>query len=117
MRDVGNATGQIPDISSFTIQKATSGWQKLPSGLIIQWGTVDNGGSGTAGSTTLPIAFPSSFNGLTFGPMDSVNGGFTVACSSRTLNSFTAVIRDVSNAAYPHVPARLQTAIYWAFGY
>lgn len=36
---------------------APSGWQRLPSGLIIQWGVV-GGGTGTR---TFPIAFPTAF--------------------------------------------------------
>jgi hypothetical protein len=36
---------------------AASGYQKLPSGLIIQWGTATTNGSGQA-SVTFPLAFP-----------------------------------------------------------
>ena len=38
---------------------ATSGYQKLPSGLIIQWGLVTVAGSATSGTGSYPIAFPS----------------------------------------------------------
>lgn len=37
-RNVGTGSGQIPDMSSFASALSSSGYQKLPSGLIIQWG-------------------------------------------------------------------------------
>lgn len=45
---------------------SASGYQKLPGGLIVQWGIYDNGGYspnvGTSGPTvTLPIAFPNHY--------------------------------------------------------
>lgn len=48
----------------FPVSKAPSGWQKLPSGLIVQWGVGNLSSSGTTdivGAITLPIAFPSAF--------------------------------------------------------
>ncbi|MGF6641781.1 beta strand repeat-containing protein [Paraburkholderia sp. MM6662-R1] len=39
---------------------ATNGYQKLPSGLIIQWGQVPSNSSGVA-TLTLPIAFPNAY--------------------------------------------------------
>lgn len=50
-------------------QLATTGYQRLPSGLIIQWGnlTTDGGGNGTF---THPIAFPNT----RFSPIVSVAG-------------------------------------------
>ena len=38
-RDVGSGANQIPDMNDFTSSLTSPGWQKLPSGLIIQWGT------------------------------------------------------------------------------
>jgi hypothetical protein len=40
---------------------AASGYQKLPSGLIIQWGREALTTAGTAQSFSLPIAFPTGF--------------------------------------------------------
>lgn len=37
----------------------TNGYQKLPSGLIVQWGTITTGAGGTF-TWTFPIAFPNS---------------------------------------------------------
>lgn len=57
-RDVGTGTNQIPDMASFTGSKSANGWQKLPGGLILQWGNA----APTSGSTNIsfPIAFPQS---------------------------------------------------------
>lgn len=42
---------------------SSSGFQKLPGGLIIQWGLVTGISAGTAATVTLPVTFP---NGLMF---------------------------------------------------
>lgn len=57
----GGATGvSLSRMSGFGASKASSGYQKLPSGLIIQWG---NGVSNASGNITFtfPIAFPTMF--------------------------------------------------------
>lgn len=48
-----------------------NGWQKLPGGFIIQWGTSSTNASGLA-AVTLPIAFPNTF--ATFCPSAVVAG-------------------------------------------
>lgn len=40
---------------------AASGYQKLPSGLIIQWGSTGAGSASSDATQTIPIAFPSIF--------------------------------------------------------
>lgn len=60
-RNVGAGSGQIPDMSSFASALSSSGYQKLPSGLIIQWGAAVAGiGSdgGTGNVVSFPVAFP-----------------------------------------------------------
>ena len=59
-RDVGTGNNQIPDMSAFAGGPASS-YQKLPTGLIIQWGTSSNSTSTGQATATFPIAFP---NGL-----------------------------------------------------
>lgn len=56
-REVGTGTNQLPDMSSFSFS-ATAGYQKLPSGLVIQWGTIDVPSSPQDVTTYFPIAFP-----------------------------------------------------------
>ena len=63
-RDVGTGTNQIPDMGSFTSQKAgptSNGWQKLPGGLIVQWYTATHPADSTAWSYNFPIPFPNAF--------------------------------------------------------
>ena len=54
----------------FTSSKAANGYQKLPSGLIIQWGEVPSAtyakGTNTTVSITFPLAFPTSLFISTF---------------------------------------------------
>ncbi len=55
----------------------TTGWQKLPSGLIIQWGTVP-GGEGAIWSM-FPIKFPSALMSVITNPIIN-RGGVLVSC-------------------------------------
>ncbi|EJD2277785.1 phage tail protein [Escherichia coli] len=54
-RDVGNGSSQLPDMSLFASSLGTPGYQKLPSGLIIQWGLASGAASYTV---TFPVSFP-----------------------------------------------------------
>lgn len=62
LRDVGNGSNQIPDMSFFGMVMGHTGYQKLPSSMIIQWGTVSMDGNGNA-YATLPNAFPAGIHG------------------------------------------------------
>ncbi|WP_312063300.1 gp53-like domain-containing protein [Pantoea septica] len=57
-RNVGTGTNQIPDINSFTKSFGDNGYQKLPGGLIIQWGQSSLSDSNGLASATFPVAFP-----------------------------------------------------------
>ena len=64
-RDVGTSANQIPDMSAFASLLTTNGYQKLPSGLIIQWGSVNIPTTGLGSiDVTYPIAYPASFLGV-----------------------------------------------------
>lgn len=58
-RDVGTGTNQIPDMASFAASRSGPGYQKLPGGLIIQWGSIGSDSSGTV-TFTFPVAFPNA---------------------------------------------------------
>jgi len=47
-------------MSSFAWTTARNGYQKLPSGMIIQWGTIDSPLALVDGTTYFPIAFPTA---------------------------------------------------------
>ena len=59
-----NAVGgsvQLGSALKFGSSLSANGYQKLPSGLIIQWGNVLAVGAGSGAAATFPIAFPNSF--------------------------------------------------------
>ncbi|EFH4695633.1 phage tail protein [Escherichia coli] len=56
-RNVGNGQNQIPDMAAFASSLSSTGFQKLPSGLIIQWGIVSGASNYTV---TYPVTFPNS---------------------------------------------------------
>lgn len=75
------------------------GYQKLPSGLIIQWGyqgsalTVSGNYNLTSGNITLPIAFPNSFTGVFCNIIEADNGTlsgyYNITAKSNGLTGFT----------------------------
>ena len=84
--------GHLKSDSSFGNILAANGYQKLPSGLIIQWGTTSNTGDGI--SWTYPIAFPNAALSV-FANMQTDNGcatvqalGVAAASGSSTLSGF-----------------------------
>lgn len=83
---------------------ATSGYQKLPGGLIVQWGTgpFSTGGS----SVTFPIAFPTACVRI-FGFDDSSNVPKQFSATNKSTTGFTFYVNTGSAA----------NAGYWAIGY
>ncbi|HCP4471787.1 TPA: hypothetical protein ODO36_001724 [Escherichia coli] len=57
-RNVGTGANQIPDMGSFTLSVSGTGYQKLPSGFILQWGSIGAQGIAQDVVTHFPIAFP-----------------------------------------------------------
>ncbi len=105
-RDVGNGANQLPDMSNFAGSLGFNGYQKFPTGLIIQWGVFNvNGTSGAVGSTeiTFPIAFPAAFRHV--GALMSTNDpsqrftGFDIANTTTTKARFTYVT-PTANSIY-----------------
>lgn len=56
-------TGQSVDMSQFAKSHLANGYQKLPNGLIIQWGALTGTGADT-GTVTFPITFPTAVLGI-----------------------------------------------------
>jgi hypothetical protein len=86
-----------------------NGYQRLPSGLILQWGsfTTSNG----VGTATLPVSFPTSqFGGLAGGI--GYGGSYTFCVSSLTKTAITV------NSYASATGAAASVQIWWlAFGY
>ncbi|MDN7998038.1 hypothetical protein QZN00_12860 [Burkholderia multivorans] len=66
----------LPNSTYFSSSLATNGYQKLPSGLILQWGNVIPSSSNTLTTYSFPIAFPTAC--LTF-VCGAVNNGTSLA--------------------------------------
>lgn len=83
---------------------ASNGYQRLPGGLIIQWGntnSVDIGAGGATVSATFPIAFPGavlnvlgSENSTTFGNFSVVGATWTLTGANFALNEWAAVVQN-----------------------
>lgn len=74
--DLGNVLSELTSttkLSQFGASLSTNGYQYLPSGLIIQWGTHNVGA--TSGTITFPITFPNSVYSLTGSPVGNGAGG------------------------------------------
>ena len=87
-----------------TTSLAASGYQTLPSGLIIQWGVGSASNSGT--SNTLPIAFPTSHfvtivNHQGTDPSEATGSG-VVSATSLTTTTFTAYNSGATTPASIH---------------
>lgn len=57
-KNVGTGANQIPDMSFFQSVSSINGWNKLPNGLIEQWGSATVETSTNNVLVNLPIAFP-----------------------------------------------------------
>lgn len=74
-------------LSLFTQLLAANGYQKLPSGLIIQWGQASPS-SGTV-TVTFPIAFPAACAAVTSSPILSGVAATTLHTSFTLTTSLT----------------------------
>lgn len=120
-RAVGNSTNQIPDMSFFTLSMGQSGYQKLPSGTIFQWGVVALGNDGNA-FATLPIAFPNGIHGGLAGEAaptgwasnSCVIAAFDLAQSSR--NGVAIRAREITGTNGPSSSTATLSARYFCWG-
>jgi len=85
------------NLSDFVNSIGTNGYQKLPNGLIIQYGFIDMRVT-SSGSIVFPIAFPSNLLSLIVGPDDVGNGVGWSALSDTGFN-WTRV-SNISSTSY-----------------
>lgn len=72
------STGQVAAALGIATHSLTgAGYQKLPGGIILQWGATSIAGTDTQATVTLPIAFPTGF--LAASGCDSGNSAFGVS--------------------------------------
>jgi hypothetical protein len=84
--------GQFPN------SKTSNGYQKLPNGLILQWGTVSFVASSTA-TATLPIAYPNATL-QTMATSPTASTPITTTGASNTTVSFAINSAGTTSAAY-----------------
>ena len=109
----GSGSGLDADLlrglpADFTVSKATNGYQKLPSGLIIQWGSVTADSNGNA-SVTYPVAFPNA-------TLQAYASAQVDNCAARAGN-FTTTGCDVSIIDAPSGTNSESDASWLAIGY
>lgn len=71
----------------FTVLKAAAGWQKLSSGLVVQWGTIGST-TGSGITVTFPIAFPTAVVSVVLGT--ATTGAYILTYQTLTTTSFIA---------------------------
>lgn len=101
-RDVGTGENQIPDINSFLSVKGAAGYQKLPSGLIIQWGSA-TAGVGETGNTGNAINFSVSFPNICHQVVVSYDngGGKVIAGAAGSFTKTNFLMRcDATSGVY-----------------
>ena len=112
--DVTNALGYIPvDPASFVSSFITNGYQKLPNGLIIQWGTYFTNSSG-GGLFNYPISFPNACFQTSVTPIlyqdtagDWGNGGAWVGSYNNGLSTFTVASYAANHNVAPNLEFNL----------
>jgi len=103
-------TGDLaPNFTGSNQSLGANGYQKLPGGLIMQWGTTGNISPNNSVAVTFPIAFPNAVYSVTIGTNVS-NPAADSGCnvSNRTTTGFTAGNGDNANTF---------TCSYMAIGY
>lgn len=102
-------TGQLAtkaNLSDFTNALSPSGYQKLPRGFIIQWGSITTAsittGSSLAQTVTLPIAFPNNIGAAV--ATGDTTGWSPVGCVASvfefTLSQIKIAIQNTSGTAH-----------------
>lgn len=96
-RNVGNEQNQIPDMAAFASSLSSTGFQKLPSGLIIQWGIVSGASNYTV---TYPVTFPNRSLALLAVPHTTSVAGISAMgianCSDISKSQFYIIVGGIS---------------------
>lgn len=96
-RNVGNGQNQIPDMAAFASSLSSTGFQKLPSGLIIQWGIVSGASNYTV---TYPVTFPNRSLALLAVPHTTSVSGISAMgianCSDISKSQFYIIVGGIS---------------------
>lgn len=86
-----------------------NGYQKIPGGLILQWGTTGSISAGSTSTITLPIAFPTAF--VSVNPTETSNGSGAAEANNN------AVVASLSTFSLSNRSTVPQTFMWLAVGY
>ncbi|HAI4474304.1 TPA: hypothetical protein HJO75_003381 [Escherichia coli] len=113
-RDVGSGANQIPDMNDFTSSLASPGWQKLPSGLIIQWGTANPSSTGEI-FITFPVAFSAYPMYVGFGPqqVSLPNVVQSPVISAPTITNLGCGVRNLMIPTAGGAPVASMSSFFW----
>ena len=116
-----NGTLTMFTAPQFKAQLTSSGWQKLPSGLILQWGTytnTNNNGAGFTG-TLFPIAFPTAALSVSLSALTSSGSAYAAFFANIDTNSVSKTAFGWIARTQAGAPAGTgtQSAVMMAIGY
>lgn len=113
-RDVGSGANQIPDMNGFTSSLTSPGWQKLPSGLIIQWGTANPSSTGEV-TITFPVAFSAYPMYMGFGPqqVSLPNVVQSPVISAPTITNLGCGVRNLMIPTAGGAPVASMSSFFW----
>lgn len=100
---------QLSQFTGSNQSLATSGYQKLPGGLILQWGQVA-GGNGSTNTVILPIAFPTACKSAVISIGASSGVDFMVRAGTLAALSATQI-------QFNATPATTNLCVWMAIGY
>lgn len=97
---VVNGTPMLRGSSPFSNSLSSAGWHKLPSGMILQWGTINSGAAGAVG-LTFPVTFPNGC--FTVLPVCGLRPGVTSVdmFGTYSFDRYGAVILGSTNSDTP----------------
>ncbi|WP_250250540.1 gp53-like domain-containing protein [Escherichia coli] len=124
-KNIGTGSGQVPDMSSFASSFAQNGYQKLPSGLIIQWGysNVASTAAGSSANNTVTVTYPVAFPNATAQVLAAYDNTSTFVKAIFSTDTFTKTTFQASSFALTYTAAtptygQRETAFRWiAIGY
>jgi len=79
----GNPTVAVDLAGAFGSNLALSGWQRLPSGLILQWGSTSTIAQGSSVPVTFPISFPTALLQVLVSSVASIDSTNSYSVSTR----------------------------------
>lgn len=115
------ATGLFTGASNVLL--ATNGWQRLPSGLIVQWGentsvlAVAPSSTTTPTSVTFPVAFPATCANVQLTPRNPSNDAFADSFPELVSRSTSGFVMVPQNSAGPSSTLTLNGFTWLAIGW